>query len=68
MRNYPNVVWDSMEYFDALDLEAIPKEHNSLADELAVAATTLQLSDELIKDKIKMEVIFRPSVPDNSKQ
>ena len=31
-----------------------------------MATSTLQLSDELIKEKIKMEIIFRPSVPDNS--
>ena len=31
-----------------------------------MAASTLQLSDELIKDKIKMEIIFKPSVPENS--
>jgi len=66
LRNHRNAVWDTMEHFDALDLKAIPREQNSLADELAVAATTFQLSDELIKDKIKMDVIFRPSVPDNS--
>ena len=59
-------MWDTMEHFDALDLEAIPREQNSLADELAVAATTFQLSDELINDEIKMEVMFRPSIPDNS--
>ena len=47
-----------MEYFDALDLEAILREHNSLADEISVAASTLQLSDGLIKYKIKMEVIL----------
>ena len=40
LRNYRNVVCDIMEHFDALDLEAIPREQNSLADELAVAATT----------------------------
>ena len=66
LRNYRNVVWDVMEHFDAINLEAIPIEKNSLADELAVAASTLQLSDELIKDKIKMEIVFRPSIPDNS--
>jgi len=65
LRNYRNAVWDTVEHFDALDLEAIPREQNSLADELAIDATTFQLSYELIKDKIKMEVIFRPSVPDN---
>lgn len=66
LRNYRNAAWDTMEYFDALDLEAILREQNSSTDELAVAASTLQLSNGLIKDKIKMEVIFRPSVPDIS--
>lgn len=44
----------------------IPREHNNSTNEIVVAASTLQLSEGLIKDKIKMEVIFRPSVPDNS--
>lgn len=66
LRNYRNVVWDTMGYFDALDLEAIPREQNSLADELVVAVSTLQLSDELIKDEMKMEIIFRTYIPDNS--
>ena len=57
LRNYRNVVWDTMEHFDALDLEAIPREHNTYADELVVTTSTLQLSDELIEDKIKMEII-----------
>ncbi len=59
LRNYQNAVWDILEYFDALDLEAIPREKNSLVNELVVAASTLHLSDELVKDKIKMEIIFR---------
>jgi len=67
LRNYRHAVWNVMEHFDAIILEAIPREKNALADELAVAASTLQLSDELIKEKIKMEIIFRPSVLDNSK-
>jgi hypothetical protein len=36
-----------------------------LADSLAVAASTLQPSEDLIKGKGKLEIIFRPSVPDN---
>ena len=63
LRNYRNVVWDVMEHFDAINLEAIPREKNSLGDELAVAASTLQLSDELIKEKIKMEIIFQTFSP-----
>jgi hypothetical protein len=34
-------------------------------DELAVAASTLQFPDSLIHENISVEVIFRPSVPDN---
>ncbi len=41
LRNYRNVDWDIMEHFDALDLDAIPREYNSSADELAIAAFTL---------------------------
>lgn len=37
-----------------------------MADELVVASSTMQLFDNLIEDKIKMEIVFRPSVPDNS--
>jgi hypothetical protein len=54
-----------MENFDALDLVAIPRDHNFKADELAVVASTLQLSQDLMDGNVKVEVIFRPSVPDN---
>jgi hypothetical protein len=50
---------------DALNLIFIPREQNSKADELAVATSTLQLPDSLINKNISVEVIFRPSVPDN---
>jgi ribonuclease HI len=65
LKKYRNAIWDSMEDPDALNLIAIPREQNYNADELAVAASTLQLSHELIKENVSMEVIFRPSVPDN---
>jgi hypothetical protein len=54
-----------IEDLDALNLIAIPREQNSKADELAVAASTLSLPDSLIDENISVEVIFRPSVPDN---
>jgi hypothetical protein len=38
---------------------------NSLADSLAVATSTLQPSEDLIRGEGKLEIIFRPSVPDN---
>ena len=61
LRRYRNAIWDSMEFFDALDIVAIPRELNSKADSLAVAASTLMPSE----DCVRMEIIFRPSVPDN---
>ena len=54
-----------MDYFDAINLIAIPREQNSKADELGVAASTLQLPDSLIDENISVEVIFRSSVFDN---
>ena len=67
LRNYRNVVWDTMEYFDAINLEAIPREKKILADELVVAASIMQLSDKLIEDKTKMDIIFKTSIPDKFK-
>ena len=54
-----------MPCFDHIEFTAIPRELNAKADRLAVAASTLQRSLELIDKEVKMEVIFRPSVPDN---
>ena len=54
-----------MELLEALNLTAIPREKNYEADELVVAASTLQPSEDLAKEEIKMEIIFRPLGPDN---
>jgi ribonuclease HI len=65
LKGYRNAIWAMMDDFDALDLIAIPREQNSKADELAVATSTLTVSDSLIDENISVEVIFRPLVPDN---
>jgi hypothetical protein len=54
-----------MESLDALNIIVIPRDQNFKADELSVASSTLQLSQYLIKENISVEVIFKPSVPDN---
>jgi ribonuclease HI len=41
LKKYRNAIWDSMEDLDALNLISLPREHNYDADELAVAASTL---------------------------
>jgi ribonuclease HI len=65
LRMYRNAIWDSIDDLDALNLISIPREQNSKVDELAVVASTLQLSDDLIEENIFVELIFTPSVPDN---
>ena len=42
-----------------------PREENSLADKLAIAASTLQPIKELINGNGKMQIKFIPSTPDN---
>jgi ribonuclease HI len=65
LKRYRNAIWDTIEMFDAMDIISVPRDQNSLADSLAVAASTLQPSEDLIKGEGKLEIIFRPSVPDN---
>jgi ribonuclease HI len=65
LRRYRNAIWDVIEFFDAMDLIAIPRYQNNLADSLAVATSTLQPSIDLMKGEGKLEIIFKPSVPDN---
>jgi hypothetical protein len=64
LRGYRNAIWDMINDLDALNLIVIPREQNSKADELAVAASTLQLPDSLIDENISVEVIFRSVIPD----
>ena len=44
---------------------AIPRSENHEADKLAVAASTLEFSEELVKGDEKFEINFRPSIPNN---
>ena len=65
LRRYRNAIWDTMEFFDALNIIEIPREQNSMADKLAVAASTLQPSEELMNGDGRLEIKFRPSGSDN---
>ena len=65
LKEYKNAIWDLINDLDSINLIVIPREQNSKADELAVVASTLQLPDSLIDENISVEVIFRPSIPDN---
>ena len=65
LKKYRNTVWAIMGYFSALDLIAVPRAENSEADRLAVAASTLEFTEDLVKGDGKFEINFRPSIPDN---
>jgi ribonuclease HI len=65
LRRYRNAIWDTIEMFDAMDRISVPRDQNSLANSLAAAASTLQPSEDLMKGEGKLEIIFRPSVPNN---
>ena len=54
-----------MEFFDALNLEAVPRDQNSAFDRLAVSVSTFQPLDEMLEGNCPLEINFRPSVPDN---
>lgn len=57
-------MWDTMELFDVLSIEAQPRIFNENADALAVAASTLQPCQDLLEGG-KLEIIFRPSILHN---
>ena len=54
-----------MEFFNALKIIAIPRDQNSMAYKLVVAASTLEPSEELLNGNENLEINFIPSVPDN---
>jgi len=57
-------MWHVMEWFDALSLEEENRMFNERVDALAIANSTLQPCKELLEGG-KLEIIFRPYVPDN---
>ncbi|KAH9324492.1 hypothetical protein KI387_004670, partial [Taxus chinensis] len=66
LRHYRNAVWDIIEEFDAFSIGAIPRAQNDMADSLAVSASLMLPHPGLKTNKYTIEVVFRPSVPNNS--
>ncbi|XP_059064999.1 uncharacterized protein LOC131857028 [Cryptomeria japonica] len=67
LRHYRNHVWDEIEAFDAFSIEALPREFNSKADSLAIFAALLVPHLDFTTNTCRVELVYRPSVPDNSK-
>lgn len=66
LRHYRIRVWDDIEAFDAFSIEAFPREFNSKADSLVGSATLLVPHPDFTTDTYRVELVYRPSVPDNS--
>ena len=54
-----------MEFVNALNIEAVPRDQNSASEKLVISASTLQPSDEMLEGDCPLEINFRPSIPNN---
>ena len=67
MRAYRNEVWDMFgNYFTDHKIRLIPRIENRVVDSLAIAAGKFKTPIHSLK-KYKVEVVNRPSIPENSK-
>jgi ribonuclease HI len=65
LKKYQDLAQSLSKSFKVVSLESIPREENHMADALAISASTLQPCEGPLHDLCKMEVLFRPYVPDN---
>jgi ribonuclease HI len=65
LKKYRDVAQTLSKSFKRISIEAVPREENHVADALAVSASTLQPCERPLHNQCKMEVLFRPSIPNN---
>jgi ribonuclease HI len=66
MRAYRNLVLDLLEKFSECNLSTIPREQNQVVDALATSAVVFKVP--IFPEKsYKVEVKYRPAIPDNMK-
>jgi len=65
LKRYRDVAQTLSKSFRKVSIEAVPREENHVADALAVSASTLQPCEGPLHNLCRMEVLFRPFVPDN---
>ena len=64
-KHYQSLVQDLTGYFIAFNISSIPRLQNASADLLANIASKLIPSEDYSPDRFSIELIFRPSIPDN---
>lgn len=62
---YQHEVWDLIDSFDSFNITYIPRGQNQDVDLMANMVAKLLPNFKLKKNKCSVELIFRPSVPDN---
>jgi hypothetical protein len=65
LKNYKNIVWDEIGYYNAFNITVVPRIFNKLADSMASTATLFQPYLKNPYTKYTVQVSFHPSVPDN---
>jgi ribonuclease HI len=65
LKSYQYEVWSLMNKFSAFNINSIPRLNNAEADLLANVASKLLPAEGLSPNAFSVELLFRPSVPDN---
>jgi ribonuclease HI len=65
LKSYQSEVWNLMNKFSTFNINSIPRLNNSEADLLANIASKLFPTEGLSLNAFSVELLFRPSVPDN---
>lgn len=65
MKHYQSLVHDLTSHFTMFNISPIPRLQNESVDLLANVASNLIPPEDYSPDRFSIELIFRPSVPDN---
>ena len=65
LKHYQSLVQELISHFLAFNISPIPRSQNAAADLLANFASKLLPSKDYSPDRFSVELIFRPSIPDN---
>lgn len=65
LKHYQSLVQDLTKHFIAFNISSAPRLHNASVDLLANVASKLIPPEDYSLDRFPIELIFRPSIPDN---
>jgi ribonuclease HI len=65
LKSYQTEVWGLMQKFSAFNINSIPRLSNLEVDLLANVASKLLPAEGLSPNTFSIEILFRPSIPDN---